>query len=67
MDYEAAASGGLRLVPDGPSRDALADDYNQTLKVGMLYENAESFDGLTARCADIEARANAASAPTGQP
>lgn len=63
VDYEAAASGGLRLVPDGPSYDALADDYNQMLKVGMLYEDNESFGDLMARCADIEARANAAHAP----
>ena len=65
VDYEAAASGGLRLVPGGQSRDALADDYNQMLRVGMLYEDSESFDGLMARCADIEARASAASAPAG--
>lgn len=33
----------------------------------MLYADGESFDGLTARRADIEAQANAASAPTGLP
>ena len=33
----------------------------------MLYADAESFDGLMVRRADVEARANAASAPTGLP
>lgn len=60
VDYEAAVSGGLRLTPDGPFLDALADDYNRMLRNGMLYEDNETFDELMMRCADIQARANAA-------
>ncbi len=60
VNYEAAVSGGLRLKPDGPLLDALADDYNRMLRNGMLYEDNETFDELMTRCADIEARANAA-------
>ena len=58
IDYVAAVSGGLQLVPGGPGRDALAEDYERMLANGMLLEDAEPFDELIERCADIEARAN---------
>ena len=34
VDYEAAASGDLELVPTGPSRAALADDYARMVDDG---------------------------------
>ena len=58
VDYEAAASGELRLVPDGPAREALAEDYDGMLANGLLLDDGEPFAELIGRCADIEARAN---------
>ena len=58
IDYMAAVSGGLQLVPNSPFRDTLADDYARMLQGGMLLDDAEEFDELMDRCADIEARAN---------
>lgn len=59
IDYEAAVSGGLRLVPSGAAQKVLADDYASMLGSGMLLEGEETFDTLMERCATIEARANA--------
>ena len=58
IDYEAAVSGGLQLVPSGLAREALADDYRAMLGDGMLPDDSEPFEALIERCADIEARAN---------
>ncbi len=59
VDYEAAVSGGLRLVPTGPAFDALAGDYAGMLADGLLLgDGEESFEALIERCAGIEARAN---------
>ena len=59
IDYEAAVSGGLRLVPSGAAQKVLADDYASMLASGMLPEGEEPFDALMERCATIGARANA--------
>ena len=59
IDYMAAVSGHLQLIPDQPLRDILAEDYRQMQGSGMLLENAESFEDVMNRCATIEARANA--------
>lgn len=58
IDYAAAVNGGLRLVPDGDALKALQDDYRRMVEDGLLLEDAEPFDALMARCADIAARAN---------
>ena len=58
IDYEAAVSGGLQLVPSGTAHAVLADDYAKMLADGMLLDDDESFDSLMERCALIEARAN---------
>lgn len=58
VDYVAAVSGGLRLVP-GP--DALMDlslDYARMLDDGLLMSDAEPFEVLLEQCRDLEARAN---------
>ena len=60
IDYEAAVSGDLQLVPAGAALAVLADDYARMLADGMLLDDAEPFDTLMERCAAIEARANAA-------
>ncbi len=59
IDYEAAVSGDLHLVPAGAALAVLTDDYARMLADGMLLD-AEPFDALMERCTAIEARANAA-------
>ena len=58
IDYEAAVSGGLRLVPTGEAYDLLADDYEAMVGADMFFNDPDSFENLMERCADIEARAN---------
>ena len=58
IDYEAAVSGGLQLVPLNHACEALADDYRAMIADGMLPDESETFETLIERCADIEARAN---------
>ena len=58
VDYKAAVTGGLQLVPHGLAYEALADDYARMLSDGMLLDDEEQFADLMGRCADIEARAN---------
>jgi hypothetical protein len=60
VDYMAAVSGGLRLVPVGDGLKALEDDYARMVDDGLLLGDAESFELLMARCADISMRANRA-------
>ena len=58
IDYRAAVSGELRLVPDGFAWHALEEDYGRMISDGMLLDCAEPFKLLIERCADLEARAN---------
>ena len=58
INYEAAVSGDLQLVPSGAARAVLADDYARMLDDGMLLGEGESFDALMERCSEIEERAN---------
>ena len=59
IDYVAAVSGGLQLVPAAPLYEQLEADYDRMVGDGMLREDAEPFEEVMSRCADIEARANA--------
>ena len=58
IDYHVAVGGGLQLIPAGPARDVLADDYARMLADGMLLDVDEPFERLMEHCADIEIRAN---------
>lgn len=60
VDYAATVSRGLRLVPDGPTSEALADDYGRMVEDGLLLDDAEPFEDLMGRCQSIATRANAA-------
>jgi hypothetical protein len=62
IDYAVAVSGGLRLVPAGDALKALEEDYARMVEDGLLLEDAEPFETLMARCADIAERANRAGA-----
>ena len=61
VDYEAAVSGGLQLIPSGSARSVLAEDHTRMVADGMLLDDNETFDALMDRCAEIESRANGAS------
>lgn len=58
IDYEAAVGGKLQLAPTGEARVALAADYARMVEDGLLLEDAEPFEALVERCADIAKRAN---------
>lgn len=58
IDYAAAISGGLRLVPTGHALDALAADYARMLENGMLLGDEEAFDSIVQRCSILETAAN---------
>jgi len=58
IDYAAAVNGGLQLVPVGDGAKALEDDYARMVEDGLLFDDAEPFEALMARCTDIAARAN---------
>ena len=58
IDYEAAISGSLRLVPSGAAQEVLADDYASMLASGMLLDEDEPFSALMERCAVIEEKVN---------
>ncbi len=58
IDYEAAVSGHLQLVPEGAGFAVLSNDYTRMLADGMLLDDNESFDMLMERCALLEVRAN---------
>ena len=58
IDYHAAVSGNLRLVPSGTAQEALAEDYAAMLATGMLLDEDEPFGTVMERCALIEERAN---------
>lgn len=58
IDYQAAVSGGLQLVPSDEALAVLGDDYQRMLADGMLLDDSEPFEALMKRCTAIEMRAN---------
>jgi hypothetical protein len=58
VDYAAAVSGGLRLVPDDRALASLSLDYERMIEDGLLLDDAESFEELMQQCRDLQARAN---------
>ena len=58
VDYIAAISGGLRLVPQGDALEALQHDYQQMTSEGLLLEDAPSFDTIIGHCLTIQDEAN---------
>jgi hypothetical protein len=59
IDYAAAISGDLQLVPDAEALKALEADYEKMAEDGILLDDAEPFDDLIEDCADLQRRANA--------
>lgn len=59
VDYEAAVTGALRLVPEGEAQEVLADDYRRMVEDGLLLDDAEPFELLIEGCRELERKANA--------
>lgn len=59
IDYHAAVSGGLQLVPDGSALATLAADYQHMVDDGLFLDDAEPFEALLERCRAIQRKANA--------
>ena len=58
IDYHAAVSGGLQLVPDDGALVTLASDYQHMVEDGLFLDDAEPFDVLLERCRIIQQKAN---------
>ena len=58
IDYEAAVTGNLQLVPEGNAYVALRDDYDRMVNDGILLDDEEGFGELMRRCAELEDNAN---------
>jgi len=62
IDYLAAVTGHLNIVPAGQAKDALSRDYAAMLADDVLVGDALSFDDLLQACADLEVKMNNAAA-----
>ena len=60
IDYEAAVSGALQLVPRGKALESLSLDYSRMVEDGLLFDEAEPFDELLDHCRGLQERANRA-------
>lgn len=59
IDYVAAVSGNLRLVPGDEAFTSLSLDYDKMLDDGLLLlSDAEPFEMLVEQCRNLEGRAN---------
>ena len=54
IDYHAAITGNLQLVPEGEARDALAEDYSRMVADGLLMDEAQSFYDLMTICEEVQ-------------
>ena len=60
IDYAAATSGHLKIVPEGEAKAALAKDYAAMLADEVMVGDALAFDELLSACAELEAKVNQA-------
>jgi nucleotidyltransferase AbiEii toxin of type IV toxin-antitoxin system len=58
IDYHAAVSGQLQLVPDAELLKELEVDYQKMLDAGLLLGDAMPFSDLIKRCEILQTRAN---------
>lgn len=58
IEYAAAVSGGLRLVPGAKALASLSLDYARMIEDGLLLDDAEPFENLIDHCRVLEVRAN---------
>jgi hypothetical protein len=57
IDYVEAVRGSLKLVPEGASRTALAQDFAAMSEDGLLSDQPE-FNAILETCATIQDKAN---------
>ena len=61
IDYKAAVSGSLQLVPqEGPAYQVVESDYERMVEDGILLDDSEGFNDLMRRCSELEKKANQA-------
>jgi hypothetical protein len=58
IDYEAAVSGKLRLVPRDEALEVLSLDYSRMVDDGLLLDEAEPFEQLLDHCREVQERVN---------
>lgn len=63
IDYTAAVTGKLKIVPTGEARAALAKDYAAMVDDEIMVGDALPFDALLGACRALEDKVNAAAAP----
>jgi hypothetical protein len=63
IDYHAAVSGSLQLVPDDGALATLASDYRHMVDDGLFLDDVEPFEALLQRCRVIEQKANSPDKP----
>ncbi|GLR90386.1 nucleotidyl transferase AbiEii/AbiGii toxin family protein [Bradyrhizobium iriomotense] len=61
IDYSAAVSGKLQLVPDEKIRQELEVDYKKMADDGILLGDVEPFEEIMKRCEALQRRANGVS------
>ena len=61
INYASAVSGGLMLVPQGKTLEALTADYAKMVDDRLFLREPEPFSWIIERCREIEKRANAIS------
>lgn len=60
IDYRAAVSGGLCLVPEAAALQALLMDYQAMVDDGLFLEDVETFSDLLAQCQQLQDKVNMA-------
>jgi len=60
IDYLAATTGYLKIVPEGNAKTALAKDYEAMLADAVMVGDALPFEELLIACADLEEKINGA-------
>lgn len=58
IDYAAATTGHLKIVPEGEAKAALAEDYAAMLTDEVMVDDALPFDSLIEACTELEAKVN---------
>nr|WP_251372202.1 nucleotidyl transferase AbiEii/AbiGii toxin family protein [Rheinheimera oceanensis] len=58
IDYAAATTGQLKIVPEGEAKAALEKDYAAMLADEVMVGNALPFDRLLEICSDLETKIN---------
>jgi Nucleotidyl transferase AbiEii toxin, Type IV TA system len=61
INYASAVSGGLMLVPQGKTLEALTADYAKMVDDRLFLREPEPFSWIIERCREMEKRANAIS------